>query len=84
MSNLHGWVVPNGLTMPLEEWNEEQRKYWMDARARVMHPELFPNGLMCPSCKTGYLYDTMRILSTAPPVHQVKCISCAFKGERYG
>jgi Zn ribbon nucleic-acid-binding protein len=79
-----GWIVPNEGTLPLEEWNAARRQHWSDMRARVMHPELFPNGLKCPQCVTGYLYDTLQTLQVSPPVHRVKCISCAFKGERYG
>lgn len=78
-----GWVVPNEGTMPLEEWNQNRKQYWNDVLARVMHPSLFPNGLLCPLCKTGYLYDTLQTLSISPPVHRVKCNSCDFKGERY-
>jgi hypothetical protein len=83
LSEKLGWIVPNGNTMPLDDWNAERRQYWSDVSARVMHPQLFPNGLLCPSCKTGYLYDTMRTVCVSPPIYQVKCLSCNFKGERY-
>lgn len=68
----------------LDKWNEERRQYWSDVRARVLHPELFPNGLICPGCG-GSLYDTGAQVSLAPSVLKVKCmnLSCNWKGERY-
>lgn len=67
----------------LTQWNNEREQYWVAVRERVQHPELFINGLKCPKCLNGDLYDTGRVLSTGPTMLQVKCGSCNAKDKRY-
>lgn len=68
----------------LENWNQQQRRAWADKLKKVTNPELFPNGLECPSCGHG-LYDTGQFTPGPPGQLRVKCqnTQCNFKGERY-
>jgi len=81
-NNKLGWIVPNNGTLSLAEWNEQRRQYWSDMATRHLHPDFFPNGLLCPK-DGGYLYDTMQTLSVSPNIYRVKCITCDYRGERY-
>jgi hypothetical protein len=72
-----------GSLKSLGQWNAERKLYWDAVRERVQHPEFFSNGLKCPQCFNGNLYDTGNATSRAPVMLRVKCQSCDFKGERF-
>lgn len=72
-----------GSLKSLGQWNTERKLYWDAVADRVQHPERYTNGLKCPECFNGNLYDTGRVVATGPVSLQVKCQSCDFKGERY-
>jgi hypothetical protein len=67
----------------LGSWNIERRAYWDAVRDRIQHPERYLNGLKCPSCLNGNLYDTGQATAGHPVKLRVKCISCNHKDERY-
>jgi len=67
----------------LIQWNAERQEYWRLVRDRAQHPENYPNGLKCPKCQNGDLYDTGREIERSPVKLQVQCRSCDFKGARY-
>lgn len=69
-----------GSLMSLDQWNERRRLYWEAVADRVHHPEDYTNGLKCPKCFNGNLYDTGQVLRARQL--RVKCTSCDFKGER--
>lgn len=68
---------------PLDQWNCEQQSSWDDRLKAFAQPELFPNGLICPSC-CGSLYDTGQTFKGPPIKLRVKCMTpgCTFRGER--
>lgn len=43
------------------------------------------NGILCPKCKTGELYDSQPdiMLTSYPPQYPVACLDCDFTGSRY-
>lgn len=72
--------------LPFDQWNCEQQTAWDDKLRRGLHPEQFPNGLICPK-DGGRLYDTgQKFLPTlkSPAKLRVKCMNpdCDFRGER--
>ena len=72
-----------GSLVSLGQWNAKRKAYWDAVADRVQHPELYTNGLKCPACFNGNLYDTGRVISTGPNILQVKCQSCKHKDRRY-
>lgn len=69
--------------MGLAQWNVERSLYWEAVRERVQHPEMFCNGLKCPQCSHGNLYDRGPVTQGSPVMVLVKCKNCAYKGERF-
>jgi len=67
----------------LSQWNLQRKQYWDAVRDRVANPEQFLNGLKCPQCSHGNLYDTGVYTSGHPAMARVKCATCNFKGERH-
>jgi hypothetical protein len=77
-------LIMNGNS--LDQWNCTQQSAWDAKQRQGIHPEEFPNGLICPK-DGGRLYDTgQKFLPTmsSPAKLRVKCMNtdCNFRGER--
>lgn len=64
----------------LDEHERERREDFERAEAANHYPR--PNGIACPKCGEELMDSDMLVLTSQPPMKNVHCPACGYRGYR--